>query len=83
MVDKVPSLEERRQRGLELQAALPKSTGWHAKRLARNKQQQSEGAELAKGALDLALIGGPWGIVVAIPAAIIWILRRLRGSQRD
>ena len=76
MVDDRSSQEELRQRGLALQAALPQPTGWAARWYQRGRQP-SEGAEVAAGTLDLALAAGIWGVLLAIPGVIIWIVRRL------
>lgn len=75
MTDDGASHDELRRRGLELQAELPEPTGWGARWLNRRR---SEGAEVAEGTLDLALVGGLWGVLLAIPAVIIWVVRRLR-----
>ncbi|HVM35593.1 MAG TPA: hypothetical protein VM784_09630 [Actinomycetota bacterium] len=77
MIDGGSSEEDLRQRGLELQAALPQPTGWAA-RWHQRRRQPSEGAEVAAATLDLALAAGIWGVLLAIPGVIIWIARRLR-----
>ena len=61
----------------ELQAALPQSTGWGA-RWTRRKRRASGGVEVVEGNLDLALVGGVWGVLLAIPGVLIWIVDRLR-----
>jgi hypothetical protein len=71
------SQEEARRRGLELQAALPQPKAWQAKWL-RWRRRHSEEAEMADGISDLAMIGSIWGVLVAIPGVIIWLVRRLR-----
>lgn len=77
MIDDGSSQEELRQRGLELQAALPQPTGWAAWWHQR-RRQPSEGAEIANGTLGLALGAGIWGVLLALPGVILWIVRRLR-----
>ena len=58
-----------------MQAALPQPRGRAAQ---REDQPPSEGAEVAFGAVDLASAFGLVGVLLAIPGAIIWLLRRLR-----
>lgn len=77
MVNDSSSADELRQRGLELQAALPQPTGWVGTWRQR-KRRPSEGAEVAEGTVGLALEAGIWGVLLAIPGVIIWIVRRLR-----
>ena len=77
MVNDSSSADELRQRGLELQAALPQPTGWTATWRER-KRRPTEGAEVAEGTFGLALEAGIWGVLLAIPGVIIWIVRRLR-----
>ena len=77
MIGDSSSEEELRQRGRELQAALPQPTGLAASG-HRRKRQPSEGAEVAEGTVDLALEAGSWGMLLAIPGVIIWMVRRLR-----
>jgi hypothetical protein len=67
--------DELRRRGLELQAAVPVPTGRAARRADK---PTSDGAEVAGGIVDLALGFGLVGILLAIPGAIIWLLRRLQ-----
>lgn len=76
VTDDGSSHDQLRQRGLELQAALPVPSGRGARWM--NRRRPSEGAEVAEGTLDLALVGGVWGLLLAIPAGIIWVVRRLR-----
>ena len=67
---------ECRRRGLELQSRLPQPTG-----LARwwgRKRRSSEGAEIAEGTVDLALAGAGRGLLLVVPALLIWVIRRLR-----
>lgn len=71
------SAQDLRRRGLELQAALPQPTGWAASWRER-KRLASEGAEVAEGTFWLALEAGIWGVLLAAPGVIIWIVRRLR-----
>jgi len=60
---------------LELQAALPEPSRRAARRAAR---QSSEGRDVAEGTSDLALGFGLWGVLLAVPGVIIWLVRRLR-----
>ena len=76
VTDDGSSHDQLRQRGLELQAALPVPSGWGAR--WRDRRRPSEGAEVAEGTVDLALVGGLRGVLLAIPAVLIWIVRRLR-----
>ena len=36
------------------------------------------GAEVAEGTFGLAMEAGIWGVLLAVPGVIIWIVRRLR-----
>ena len=76
MTEDGSSHDQLHQRGLELQAAIPEPTGWGARWL--NRRRPSEGADVAGGTLELALVGGLWGVLLAVPAVIIWVVRRLR-----
>ena len=76
------SREDRRRRGLELQAGLPQSTGWAA-RWDERKRRRSEGAEVAEGTVGMAMDAGLWGLLLAIPGGIIWLVRRLRRERNS
>ena len=68
---------ERIRHGRELQAALPEPSARVTRLLSRRKKW-SEGGEIVEGVVDLALTGWLWGLILAVPGVIIWILRRLR-----
>ena len=76
-MDHRASKEELRRRGLELQAALPEPGRWSA-RWHHWRRRSSDAEDVAHGAVDLALAGGIWGLLLAVPAAIVWLVRRLR-----
>ena len=61
-----------------MQAVLPEPSGWAARRLTRKKNKSSEGAEIVDSVVELALTGWLWGVLIAVPGVIIWIVRRLR-----
>ena len=78
-MDDGASHEELRRRGLELQAALPEPSA-RAARWLGPRRKTSEGGELVGGTVDLALASGIWAALLAVPALIIWLVRRLRRS---
>jgi hypothetical protein len=67
--------DELRRRGQELQAALPDPSGWGPGFLRRRKER-SEGGELVDGSADLVISGGLWGLLLAAPGVVIYLLRR-------
>jgi hypothetical protein len=77
MANDSSTADDLRQRGLALQAALPQPTRWAAN-WRRRTRSPSEGAEVAEGTFGLALEAGIWGVLLAVPGVIIWIVRRLR-----
>jgi hypothetical protein len=74
------STNELRRYGLELQAALPEPSGWGSG-FFRWRKQRSEGGELVEGSADLFISGGIWGLLLAVPGIVIYLLRRSRRSR--
>ena len=74
------SADELRRRGLELQAALPEPLGWGSG-LLRRRKDRSEGGELVEGSADLVISGGLWGLLLAVPGILMYLLRRNRRSR--
>ena len=76
-MDDGASQEKLRRRGLELQAALPEPGRWSARWHAR-RRRLSDAEDVVHSAVDLALAGWIGGLLLAVPAAIVWLVRRLR-----
>lgn len=71
--------EELRRRGLELQATLPEPSRF-AKRWSR-RREPSEGRQLLAATLGAAADLGIWGIVLAAPGAVVWLVFRRRAHR--
>jgi hypothetical protein len=68
--------DERRRQGLALQAELPEPSS-----RAMRRRPRSDGAEVAETTAALVLETGLWGLVIALPGAVIWLLSRRRRRQ--
>ena len=72
--------DEERRRGVQLQAALPEPSRFAAKWTRRG--ESSEGSELLGATVGAGVDLGLWGIVLAAPGAVVWLIRRRRASRK-
>jgi hypothetical protein len=77
--DPEPDGDERRKVGLALQAGIPRPSRRVPDWLSPNVKS-SEGKQIAGWAVNEFMLEGLWGLVMTVPAAIVWLFRRVRGS---